>query len=79
VNEGAPATWDKMRDLLERKQYGEMNPVERAARSARNSTRSTCRYFRRQWILVGPDDYPALQESRRVTRSTPARWPWCGT
>ena len=65
VNEGAPATWDKMRDLLERKQYGEMNPTVRRGTLSSQLDKEYLRYFRRQWILVGPDDYPALQESRR--------------
>jgi len=65
VNEGAPATWDKMRDLLERRQYGEMNPFVRRGTFASQVDKEFFRYFRRQWILVGPDDYPQLQESRR--------------
>src|SRR5262245_8505410 len=66
VNEGAPATWDKMRDLLERKQYGEMNPFNRRGSLSSQIDKEFFRYFRRQWVLVGPDDYPRLQYSRRM-------------
>jgi hypothetical protein len=64
VNEGAPATWDKLRDMLERKQYGEMNPAVRRGTLSSQLDKEYLRYFRRQWILVGPDDYPSLQKSR---------------
>jgi hypothetical protein len=66
VNEGAPATWTAMRDLLERRQYGEMNPFVRRGTLASQLDKEFLRYFRRQWVLVGPDDYPSLQASRRV-------------
>ena len=51
VNEGAPATWDKMRDLLERKQYGEMNPLVRRAPLMAQLDKEFWRYFQRQWPL----------------------------
>jgi tetratricopeptide (TPR) repeat protein len=51
VNEGAPATWDKMRDLLERKQYGEMDPFTRRAPLVAQLDKEFWRYFRRQWPL----------------------------
>ncbi len=68
VNENAPATWDKLRDLLERKQYGEMNPFVRRAPLSAQLDKEYLRYFRRQWILVGPDDYSRLQQSRAAHR-----------
>jgi tetratricopeptide (TPR) repeat protein len=52
INEGAPATWDKMRDLLERKQYGEMKPFERRAPLSVQLDKEFWRYFRRQWPLL---------------------------
>lgn len=51
INEGAPATWDKMRDLLERKQYGEMNPFVRRAPLMAQLDKEFWRYFQRQWPL----------------------------
>ncbi len=55
INEGAPATWDKMRDLLERKQYGEMNPFVRRAPLAAQLDKEFWRYLRRQWPLFPTD------------------------
>jgi len=52
VNEGAPATWDKMRDLLERKQYGEMHIFPRRGKFFETQLdKEFWRYFRRQWPL----------------------------
>jgi tetratricopeptide (TPR) repeat protein len=52
VNEGAPATWDKMRDLLERKQYGEMHLMPRRGKFIETQLdKEFWRYFRRQWPL----------------------------
>jgi tetratricopeptide (TPR) repeat protein len=78
VNEGAPATWDKMRDLLERKQYGEMKPLERRAALGAQLDKEFFRYLRRQWVLVGPDDYDRLQASRtaHATDTGPRAWFW---
>ncbi|MCE9626643.1 MAG: DUF2723 domain-containing protein [Candidatus Eisenbacteria bacterium] len=55
VNEGAPATWDKLRDLLERKQYGEMNPLVRRAPLMVQLDKEFWRYFSRQWPLFPSD------------------------
>ena len=78
VNEGAPATWDKMRDLLERKQYGEMKPFERRASWGNDLDKEYLRYQRRQWVLVGPDDYDKLQASRAAHAGDtgPRAWFW---
>jgi tetratricopeptide (TPR) repeat protein len=78
VNEGAPATWDKMRDLLERKQYGEMKPFERRAPLGAQLDKEFFRYLRRQWVLVGPDDYDRLQASRaaHADDTGPRAWFW---
>ena len=51
VNEGAPATWDKLRDLLERKQYGEMNMMKRRGTLEAQLNKEFWRYFSRQWPL----------------------------
>jgi hypothetical protein len=51
INEGSPATWDKLRDLLERKQYGEMKPFERRAPLSVQLDKEFWRYFSRQWPL----------------------------
>ncbi len=78
VNEGAPSTWDKMRDLLERKQYGEMNPFARRAPLGTQLDKEFFRYFRRQWTFVGADDYPRLQQSRAAhfDAQPPISWLW---
>src|SRR6185436_7296705 len=55
VNEGAPATWDKLRDLLERKQYGQMNMFVRRAPLSVQLDKEFWRYFRRQWPLFPTD------------------------
>jgi len=52
INEGAPASWDKLRDLLERKQYGEMKPFERRSSWSNQFGKEFWRYFERQWPLV---------------------------
>jgi len=53
INEGAPATWNAMRDLLERKQYGEMNMMVRRGMLSTQLDKEFWRYFRRQWLLFG--------------------------
>ena len=52
VNEGAPATWERLRDLLERKQYGEMNMFVRRAPLSVQLNKEFWRYFSRQWPIV---------------------------
>lgn len=61
INEGAPATWDKLRDLLERKQYGEMNMFVRRASWSAQLNKEFWRYFQRQWPLFpGTGPWTAL-------------------
>lgn len=61
VNEGAPATWDRLRDLLERKQYGEMNMFVRRAPLSVQLNKEFWRYFNRQWpIFPGRNGWSAL-------------------
>ena len=55
INEGAPATWDKLRDLLERKQYGETNMFVRRAALSVQLDKEFWQYFRRQWPLFPSD------------------------
>ncbi len=52
INEGAPATWARLRDLLERKQYGEMNPWVRRAPLSVQLNKEFWRYFARQWPII---------------------------
>ena len=52
INEGAPATWERLRDLLERKQYGETNMFVRRSALANQLGKEFWRYFARQWPLV---------------------------
>jgi tetratricopeptide (TPR) repeat protein len=51
INEGNPATWENFRDLLERKQYGQMNMFERRAPWSVQLNKEFWRYFVRQWPL----------------------------
>lgn len=53
VNEGSPADWNSLRDLLERKQYGEMNMMVRRGQLSTQLDKEFWRYFRRQWLLFG--------------------------
>jgi len=51
INEGNPDTWDRLRDLLERKQYGTMNMFVRRAPLSVQLDKEFWRYFKRQWPL----------------------------
>jgi cytochrome c-type biogenesis protein CcmH/NrfG len=55
INEGAPATWDRLRDLLERKQYGEMHLLPRRSSIGNQLNKEFWRYFVRQWPLFPTD------------------------
>jgi tetratricopeptide (TPR) repeat protein len=55
INEGAPATWDRLRDLLERKQYGEMHLLPRRSSIENQLNKEFWRYFSRQWPLFPTD------------------------
>ncbi len=75
INEGDPETWDRLRDLLERKQYGAMSMTDsdhNGQFDRRGMTdlgqiveiqlnKEFWRYFRRQWLLFGQDDWDAVQ------------------
>ena len=62
INEGAPATWDRLRDLLERKQYGEMNMFVRRSTWENQLGKEFWRYFSRQWPIFpgNPGGWSAL-------------------
>jgi len=55
INEGNPSSWDRLRDLLERKQYGETSMFERRAPWSAQLDKEFWRYFRRQWPLFPTD------------------------
>src|SRR5881296_1773602 len=55
INEGNPSNWESFRDLLERKQYGQMNMFERRAPLSVQLDKEFWRYFRRQWPLFPTD------------------------
>jgi hypothetical protein len=55
VNEGNPSTWDSLRDLLERKQYGQSSMFQRRAPLSAQLDKEFWRYFRRQWPLARTD------------------------
>jgi hypothetical protein len=57
INEGNPDSWDRLRDLLERKQYGQMNMFDRRGMTTPQQIveiqidKEFWRYFKRQWPL----------------------------
>src|SRR4029077_20851148 len=55
INEGNPATWQSFRDLLERKQYGQMDMFTRRAPLSVQLNKEFWRYFSRQWPLFPTD------------------------
>ena len=55
INEGNPATWESLRDLLERKQYGQTSMFVRRAPWSAQLDLEFWRYFRRQWPLFPTD------------------------
>ena len=52
VNEGNPSDWGSLRDLLERKQYGQTSMFQRRAPLSAQLDKEFWRYFRRQWPLA---------------------------
>ncbi|MFN8586399.1 MAG: DUF2723 domain-containing protein [Candidatus Eisenbacteria bacterium] len=76
INEGAPATWNSLRDLLERKQYGEMSMTDSDRDGVFDRRGMTTfeeiaaiqldkefwRYFSRQWPIIpgGAPPFSAL-------------------
>ena len=55
INEGNPANWSALRDLLERKQYGTMDMFTRRAPLDVQLNKEFWRYFSRQWPLFPTD------------------------
>jgi len=51
INEGNPATWNSLRDLLERKQYGSSSMFVRRGPLSVQLNKEFWRYFQRQWPL----------------------------
>jgi len=51
INEGNPATWENLRDLLERKQYGHTSMFVRRGTLANQLDKEFWRYWNRQWTL----------------------------
>ncbi|HEY3216989.1 MAG TPA: DUF2723 domain-containing protein [Candidatus Eisenbacteria bacterium] len=51
INEGNPSTWNSLRDLLERKQYGQTSMFVRRAPWSAQLDKEFWRYFKRQWPL----------------------------
>jgi len=51
INEGDPSSWQSLRDLLERKQYGSTSMFVRRAPVEAQLNKEFWRYFRRQWPL----------------------------
>ena len=55
INEGNPSSWNRLRDLLERKQYGESSMLDRRGPLSAQLDKEFWRYFRRQWPLLPTD------------------------
>jgi len=51
INEGNPSTWNSLRDLLERKQYGSSSMFVRRGPLSVQLNKEFWRYFQRQWPL----------------------------
>src|SRR5436190_2119647 len=51
INEGNPSNWERLRDLLERKQYGSTSMLVRRAPWSVQLGKEFWRYFGRQWPL----------------------------
>ena len=69
INEGNPSTWNSLRDLLERKQYGQTSMFVRRGSTAGQLDKEFWRYWKRQWPLT---ESPALDESG--SRRAEPRW-----
>jgi hypothetical protein len=60
INEGDPSTWDSLRDLLERKQYGQMDMFVRRAPWSVQLDKEFWRYFQQQWPLFPAADLKSV-------------------
>ena len=52
INEGNPSNWANLRDLLERKQYGQSSMFKRRAALGPQLDKEFWRYWKRQWPVV---------------------------
>jgi hypothetical protein len=66
INEGDPSNWGNLRDLLERKQYGQMNMFVRRAPLSVQLDKEFWRYFRRQWPLFSTARLEAWGDAQRA-------------
>lgn len=57
INEGNPSSWESLRDLLERKQYGHTSMFERRGPWSAQLDKEFWRYWKRQWPL-SPRPHP---------------------
>jgi len=69
INEGAPATWSALRDLLERKQYGQTSMFVRRGPWSAQLDKEFWRYWKRQWPITPS---PPLDDSG--SRRAEPRW-----
>ena len=70
VNEGAPSSWESLRYLLERKQYGESSMFNRRGPWSAQLDKEFWRYVRRQWPLAPP----RLPSGPSGTKEEPRTW-----
>jgi hypothetical protein len=66
INEGDPSNWSSLRDLLERKQYGQTNMFVRRAPLSVQLDKEFWRYFRRQWPLFSTEKLDAWAADQRA-------------
>lgn len=55
INEGDPSSWNSLRDLLERKQYGSSSMLVRRGPIEAQLDKEFWRYVKRQWLLFGEE------------------------
>ncbi|HTK31656.1 MAG TPA: DUF2723 domain-containing protein [Candidatus Saccharimonadaceae bacterium] len=70
INEGNPSTWESLRYLLERKQYGESSMFTRRGPWSAQLDKEFWRYWKRQWPLA---ESPALHGVSGA-RAEPRAW-----
>jgi tetratricopeptide (TPR) repeat protein len=69
INEGNPSNWNNLRDLLERKQYGQTSMFVRRGPLSAQLDKEFWRYWKRQWPLTPS---PRLDEAG--SRRAEPRW-----
>ena len=77
INEGDPSTWQNLRDLLERKQYGSMNMFVRRAPLGRAARQGVLALLQPPVAAV-PDRPPVGRDCCRSCSASRGRLAWRG-